>query len=221
MLDVATQEGRFARVLMEGLNSYTEIIGVDVSERAIEAANDAMGSGDVRFAVMDAMKLEFEDESFDTVSISASLHHMPDIKKVLSEMTRVLKRGGRFIVLEMYRDARTEPEITSGLLHQWAAEIDSALGRLHNRQLARREILRHVEQLGMGDVESRDCLDEDSDPTDGSRIEQLVEVIGRITERAADTEDSESFRERGERLVRRLHDVGVRSEPMLLVTGVK
>jgi hypothetical protein len=69
-------------------------------------------------------------------------------------------------------------------VHQWAAEVDSALGRLHNRQLTRREILGHFARLGMSDVESHDRLDRDADPGEGSRIEQLENVIALITERA-------------------------------------
>ena len=38
VLDVATQEGGFVRILAESLKSYTEIVGIDISEQAIEIA---------------------------------------------------------------------------------------------------------------------------------------------------------------------------------------
>ncbi len=221
VLDVATQEGRFARVLMDNLRSYTGIVGIDISERAIEAARTAIESESVSFSVMDAGELEFEDESFDTVCVSASLHHFEEIGRVLEEMKRVLRRRGRFIVAEMYRDAPTEPELTSVLLHQWAAEIDSALGRTHNRQLERREIMDHFAALGLRRVESRDCLDRDSDPMEASKIKQLEDVIARVGERAAETSEAAAFRKRAGRLVDRLREVGAVGEPMLLVTGEK
>lgn len=221
VLDVATQEGRFARVLAESLRSYTAIVGIDVNERAIDAAKEATDVDGLSFRVMDAMKLGFEDESFDTVSISASLHHMPDVRKALNEMMRVLKRGGRFLVLEMYRDAETEPEIMAGDLHGWAAEVDSAVGRLHNRQMTRQDILDHVEELTLGGVESHDCLDKSSNPLEQERIEHVEKVVGLITERAAGTRGEDGFRARGEQLLRRVREVGIRTEPLLLVVGEK
>jgi ubiquinone/menaquinone biosynthesis C-methylase UbiE len=86
VLDVATQEGRFVQVLMENLKSYTEIVGVDISEQTVATARDTVGQADIQFLVMNAEHLDFADESFDTVSISASFHHLSDIPRVLEEM---------------------------------------------------------------------------------------------------------------------------------------
>jgi ubiquinone/menaquinone biosynthesis C-methylase UbiE len=132
VLDVATQHGRFVEVLIDNLKSYAAIVGIDLERRFIQTARDSISGANVSFQVMDAEDLEFEDESFDTVTISASLHHMGDAERVLSEMKRVLKPGGRLLVVEMHGDAETEPERTSARIHEWAAEIDRALGRLHN-----------------------------------------------------------------------------------------
>ena len=128
VLDVATLQGGFAQVMRENLKSYAEIVGIDISEKAIEAATAANEADDVSFAVMDATDMDFDDESFDTVAMSASMHHMPDLEGALPEMHRVLRPGGRLIILEMQRDDPTEPELTSVLLHHWAAEIDEARG---------------------------------------------------------------------------------------------
>jgi ubiquinone/menaquinone biosynthesis C-methylase UbiE len=71
VLDVATLEGRFVQILMENLKDYHEIVGIDINEPAIENAREALGQGNIRFLMMNAECLEFEDESFDTVCISA------------------------------------------------------------------------------------------------------------------------------------------------------
>jgi len=62
---------------------------------------------------MNAERMDFANESFDTVSISASLHHLPNIQQVLAEISRVLKPGGNFILAEMHRDGQTAAELTS------------------------------------------------------------------------------------------------------------
>lgn len=131
VLDVATKEGDFVQTLMKNIKSYSEILGIDVNEQAIKIAQDKFEQENIQFLIMDAENLEFDNESFDTVSISASFHHFADIRRVLDEVKRVLKPEGTLIVAEMHRDGQTEAEFTSIYLHHWAADIDSALGRLH------------------------------------------------------------------------------------------
>jgi ubiquinone/menaquinone biosynthesis C-methylase UbiE len=221
VLDVATQEGRFARTLMENLRSYTSMVGIDVNENFIERARDSTQAQGVSFLAMDAANMEFEDECFDTVAISASLHHMADVDQVLSEMRRVLKPGGRLIVLEMHRDTWTEPELTSIMLHEWAAAIDTSLGRLHNRTFTTGEILAHVDKLGMRNRQSSIHRDTDSDPMDQERLEKLREVVGLLVERADQAPDPADLAARGAELELRLSDVGAQGEPVILVTCVK
>ena len=221
VLDVATQEGGFVQILMESLKDYTEIVGIDVNDQAIEKAQSTMGRENVRFLVMNAEQLDFEDHSFDTVSVSASLHHLMDSQRVLEEMNRVLKPGGHFIVAEMHRDGQTEAELTSVYLHQWVAEVDSALGRLHNRTLARQELADYIACLGLSNVEFHDDIDRDSNPMEKARIEQLQSLIERAIQRAERANNYRELKARGEELRKRLLVVGARREPILLIIGEK
>jgi ubiquinone/menaquinone biosynthesis C-methylase UbiE len=143
VLDVATHEGHFVRVLMKNLQSYRQIIGIDTDEQAIKTARNTNEQEKIQFLVMNAEQLDFEDESFDTVSISASFHHLSNIRLVLAEMKRVLKSEGNFIMVEMHRDGQTEAELTSIYLHHLVAEVDTALGYLHNHTLARQELINY------------------------------------------------------------------------------
>jgi MPBQ/MSBQ methyltransferase len=52
----------------------------------------------VSFQVMDALNMGWEDESFDLVWACESGEHMPDKKKYIDEMTRVLKPGGSIVI---------------------------------------------------------------------------------------------------------------------------
>ena len=60
--------------------------------RATELAHER-GLDNASFAVMDALKMEFEDDTFDLVWACESGEHMPDKRKYVEEMTRVLKPG--------------------------------------------------------------------------------------------------------------------------------
>jgi ubiquinone/menaquinone biosynthesis C-methylase UbiE len=221
VLDVATQEGGFVQILTESLKSYTEIVGIDISEHAIKVAQSTFDQENVQFIQMDAEQLSFEDKSFDTVSISASLHHLANISPVLTEMKRVLKLGGRFIIAEMHREGQTEAQLTVVYLHHWVAEVDSALGQVHNSTLARQEFVDYVESLGLCNVELGDFSDTDSDPMDEIRIEQLEGLIDRNIQRAEVVSNYKRLKRRGEELRRRLYEVGAQREPVLIVIGEK
>jgi ubiquinone/menaquinone biosynthesis C-methylase UbiE len=221
VLDVATQEGGFVQLLMEYLKSYREIVGIDISELAIETARSTIEEEGVQFLVMDAEQLDFEDENFDTVSISASLHHLMNIPRVLNEMKRVLKPAGHFILAEMHRDGQTEAELTSIYLHHWIAEVDSALGRSHNSTLAREEFTDYIASLGLSNVEFYDYLDKYTEPFEEGRIARLESVIDRIIQRAEGANNYSELKERGEDLRQRLHAVGAQQEPILIIIGEK
>ena len=97
VLDVATQEGHFVQLLMNNLQSYVQIVGIDIDQEAIKKAQETIRNKNIQFLVMNAERMGFGNENFDTVSISASLHHLPNIQQVLAEIKRVLKSGGNFI----------------------------------------------------------------------------------------------------------------------------
>ena len=221
VLDVATQEGDFVRILAESLKSYTEIVGIDICEQAIETAQSTFDQENIQFIQMDAEQMGLEAESFDTVSISASLHHLANIPPVLTEMKRVLRLGGRFIIAEMHREGQTEAQLTVVYLHHWVAEVDSALGGVHNSTLARQEFVDYVERPGLCNVEFRDFSDTDSDPMDETGIEQLEGLIDRNIQRAEGVSSYRELKRRGEELRQRLHEVGAQREPVLIVIGEK
>jgi len=221
VLDVATQEGHFVRLLMKNLQSYTQIVGIDVDRDAIKKAKEIIRDKDILFLVMNAEQMNFENGSFDTVSISASLHHLQSIQQVLLEVSRVLKSGGNFILAEMHRDGQTDAELTSVYLHHWVGEVDTALGYVHNHTMGRHELIAHVETLGLRQVEFHDVIDRETDPMDKTYIEQLDELIERITRRAEAATSYEGLKKRGEELRQRLHKVGAQREPRLIAIGKK
>ena len=221
VLDVATGEGGFVRILAKSLKSYAEIVGVDASEHNIETARTTFNQENIQFMPMDAEQLDFENESFDTVSISASLHHLANLREVLAEMKRVLKPGGHFIIAEMHRDGQTEAQLTVVYLHHWKAEVDSALGALHNSTLARQELVDYVDDLGLGNVGFYDASDTDSDPMDEVRMGQLENLIDGNLQRLEGMSRHGALKRRREELRQRLHEVGAQREPVLVVTGKK
>jgi glycosyltransferase involved in cell wall biosynthesis/ubiquinone/menaquinone biosynthesis C-methylase UbiE len=79
-----------------------EVTGIDISQEGINQASNLAEKENLttkaEFMIMDATKLEFADNSIDTVIIPEVLEHFKDSRKILEEATRVVRNGGRIIV---------------------------------------------------------------------------------------------------------------------------
>lgn len=103
LLDVCTGSGDTA-IMMARAYPDTHVIGVDVSEKMLEIARErANGIKNVEFRVANAMRLPFEDVSFDRVLISFGLRNLEDLRAGLLEMKRVTRSGGFVSNLDLGR----------------------------------------------------------------------------------------------------------------------
>ena len=220
VLDVASGEGDFIKTLVGSLNSYVEIIGIDIVEYT-KAAGSIFNTGDVSFVQMDAGRLGFGDECFDTVSISSSLHHLENIPRCVGEMQRVLEPGGHLIIRETHRDIQAEPQLTDMYLHHWVADVDSALGSTHNRTFARQELVDLAAGLGLSNLQLYDISNTDSDPENIANIKDSEGVVERYMRYAEGLSTHRALRRRGEDLKQRLRTVGIQWEPELIIVGEK
>jgi demethylmenaquinone methyltransferase/2-methoxy-6-polyprenyl-1,4-benzoquinol methylase len=105
ILDLATGSGDVVFALERGLESSPEIIGLDFCEPMLTQARKKrdelkLNADKFPFVVGDCLDLPFSDDKFDLVTISFGLRNLADREKGLSEIYRVLKPGGRLIVLE-------------------------------------------------------------------------------------------------------------------------
>jgi len=102
ILDVATGTGDLA--IEAAKLKPEEIVGVDISEKMLEIAkkkvNERKLSVPVSFQIAPAENLSFEDGSFDFVTVAFGVRNFEDLQKGLEEMRRVLKPGGKVIILE-------------------------------------------------------------------------------------------------------------------------
>lgn len=77
--------------------SCSKIILSDFSEGMVATTKDNIGSYDnIEYKVLDIQEIPYKDATFDIVIANMMLYHVPDIDKGLTEVRRVLKRGGRF-----------------------------------------------------------------------------------------------------------------------------
>ena len=110
-----------------------QITGVDLSDSMLEKARTRIarhGVRNVRLLQMDAAALKFPDNSFDIVYAPYVISVVPDPVQVVSEMRRVCRPGGRFILLNHFRStnwllARIERIISPMTVHiGFKADLD-------------------------------------------------------------------------------------------------
>lgn len=113
VLDVGCGIGGTSRYIASALGEDTTVTGITLSPMQVKRATalaEERGLSNAKFQVMDALAMGYPDNSFDMVWACESGEHMPDKKKYIEEMTRVLKPGGILVVATWcQRDDSGEP----------------------------------------------------------------------------------------------------------------
>lgn len=91
VLDVGASTGIIDHELAK---SFGNVIGIDIDKQAIEFAKKQFKRKNLTFGVEDALNLSFKNGSFDVVVCTHVYEHVPEPKKLFSEIYRVLKPGG-------------------------------------------------------------------------------------------------------------------------------
>lgn len=102
VLDCATGTGDLALEFKKTVGHTGYVLGTDFCKEMIEHAPDKAEEMQlvVDFEVADAMNLPYEDNSFDITSIAFGIRNVDDPSVSLKEMARVVKPGGKVVVLE-------------------------------------------------------------------------------------------------------------------------
>lgn len=106
LLDVASGTGLVATAAKEILGSANTITCVDPSEGMLAVAREKLAA---RFIVGRAEKLPFPDQSFDFITMGYALRHVTTLDAAFGEFHRVLKPGGKLLILEV-----TKPSGSTG-----------------------------------------------------------------------------------------------------------
>ena len=123
-LDVATGTGDLAVALAERVGDAGEVIGSDFSERMLELAREKAPT--IRFEQANALELPYDDDSFDAATVGFGARNFSDLARGLREMTRVVRPGGRVVVLEITTPQR--PPL-SWFFRVWFDRVVPLIGR--------------------------------------------------------------------------------------------
>lgn len=112
ILDIGCGMGATSLYLAE--KYHASAVGITVSQVQIEMANkSAAGTGlDVKFLLMDADEMRFEDRQFDLLWSVESISHYHDLPKFFSSAAKLLKPGGTFALIDWFRKEYLTPAET-------------------------------------------------------------------------------------------------------------
>ena len=128
-LDVCCGTGDMAFELRERVGSTGRVVGADFSEQMLEIAREkaAERSLDVTFEWADALNLPYETAAFDAVTVGFGVRNLADLDAGVTELGRVLKPGGRLVILEITQPQR--PPLST-FFSLWFDRVVPVLGRV-------------------------------------------------------------------------------------------
>ncbi len=129
VLDVATGTGDLAIELARRVAPGGEVVGSDFSEAMLARARTKPKpvGAELRFEWGDALELPFADGTFDAATVGFGARNFSDLARGLAEMARVVRPGGRVVVLEFTSPTRAPLSLFYSL---WFDRVVPLLGRL-------------------------------------------------------------------------------------------
>ncbi|HEX3873245.1 MAG TPA: ubiquinone/menaquinone biosynthesis methyltransferase [Solirubrobacteraceae bacterium] len=125
VLDVATGTGDLAIELAGRVGPGGSVVGCDFSDGMLARARAK--APEITFEWGDALALGYPDDEFDAATVGFGARNFGDLDRGLAEMTRVVRPGGRVVILEI--TTPTRPPL-SNFFGVWFDRIVPALGRL-------------------------------------------------------------------------------------------
>jgi demethylmenaquinone methyltransferase/2-methoxy-6-polyprenyl-1,4-benzoquinol methylase len=159
-LDVASGTGDLAIELARRVGPAGNVIGSDFSEAMLERARQK--SSAVTWEWANALELPYPDDGFDAATVGFGARNFSDLDRGLAEMVRVVRPGGRVVILEITTPQR--PPLST-FFSIWFDRIVPALGRIAGdpdayaylpssvkRFPGPRELAERMTAAGIGDV---------------------------------------------------------------------
>jgi demethylmenaquinone methyltransferase/2-methoxy-6-polyprenyl-1,4-benzoquinol methylase len=158
VLDIAGGTGDLAARFAELVGPEGRVVLADINDSMLLVGRDKLLDtgrlGNIEFVQTDAQSLPFPDDSFDCVTIAFGLRNVTDINSALRSMLRVLKPGGRLLVLEF---SKPENELLSKAYDTYSFHVLPVMGKLvandsESYQYLAESIRKHPDQDTLRDM---------------------------------------------------------------------
>lgn len=137
-----------------------QIIGLDLTPAMIDKARERYPQ--LEFVVGDILQLPFPDETFDVITSNCVINHASDKRKVFSEIYRVLKPDGHFLIGDVMAVDRLPEEV---------ANDPEAIAACYGGAIPKEEYLEEIRKLGFTHIEQ---LASRTYPKEGYWLESII-----------------------------------------------
>jgi demethylmenaquinone methyltransferase / 2-methoxy-6-polyprenyl-1,4-benzoquinol methylase len=125
VIDVATGTGDLAIALARAVAPGGEVVACDFSERMLARARRK--APELRFEWADALSLPYASDRFDAATVGFGARNLADLDRGIEEMVRVVRPGGRVVILEITQPTR---QPLASFYRGWFDRAVPALGRI-------------------------------------------------------------------------------------------
>ncbi len=186
ILDVGTGSGNFIRVLKSTFPE-ADVLGIDPNTESLLKASASYP--DAIFKEMSAENLLFENDTFDVVSMSMALHHLPKIKKSLKELKRVTKTTGWIIINELFSDNLNPAQEVHRQFHHFRSYIDRLTGVCHRETFRKEQILQMIRNSGISIQFYFDDVTGENQIAEEGELEKKLETMRQYLEKIRGREE--------------------------------
>lgn len=218
ILDVACGTGQFISKLAPIFPS-AKFNGIDPNPESIEKAKNIWQNQPASFYQMEAGNLCFENNSFDLLSISNAMHHLPYLKESFTEMKRVLKPEGYVVVSELCGDNLSPAQENQKFYHHIKSFTDRKAGIYHHETWTRDEIICLVKQNGIKIELAFDFFDGKNFITAAEPVDYWVSKLRLQIETLKGLPEYNEFTPKIEEFRKRIEKDGMVHAPNVVVVG--
>jgi ubiquinone/menaquinone biosynthesis C-methylase UbiE len=146
-IDLGSGRGTDVLRMAESVGSDGFVYGVDISDGMLEKARNNAEKfmvSNVSFVQSDLEKIDLPDKLADLIISNCTLNHASDKQAVWNEIFRILKKGGRFVISDIYATTPIPEEFRNdpiAIAECWAGSV------------TRNEYMKHLENAGFKSVE--------------------------------------------------------------------
>ncbi len=134
VLDVASGTGDLAKIFAKQVGQNGQVIMTDINEAMLAVGRDRLADagivGNVEYVQADAENLPFTDNYFDCITIAFGLRNVTDKQQAMRSMYRVLKPGGKLLILEF---SHPQVPLLNTLYDLYSFNVIPKLGELVSR----------------------------------------------------------------------------------------
>lgn len=171
-VDLGSGRGTDVLRMAESVGDTGFVFGIDISDGMLEKARrnaEKFKVTNVRFVRSELEKLELPDKVADLVISNCTLNHAADKQSVWNEIHRILKKGGRFVISDIYATAAIADEFRNdpvAVAECWAGSVTRA------------EYMLHLEKAGFTTIE---IIEESAPYTKGKAEVASFTIAGKKT----------------------------------------